>query len=301
MKISLTSIIFGYRLKQHLEGDVINEVSALPGGTGHMNNRGPEPIFNAMYDTYDNIRFLRGPAERLVVNAKIALGQRVLDVACGTGWATMAVARAVGNTGRVTGIDIADKMLDMAREKATSEGLSNVEYSVGDAEALGFDDTSFDVVICASSIFFLRDIFKALHEWHRVLKVGGTIAFSSFGVNFLQPFNRLFSERLTQYDGQAPQGQQPSEKTDTVGKCRELLKRAGFEKIEITTEQLGYYIEDVTVYWQEMSSTPVKLRLDRLSTTDLEKFKAEHLSEVESLRTEQGIWIDIPVHFSVAI
>ena len=265
-----------------------------------MTDRREEPIFNAIHDTYDNIRSVREPAERLAVHAKINLGQQVLDVACGTGWATMAAAWAVGDTGRVIGIDIADKLLDVARDKSMSAGLSNVEYRVGDAEALEFDDASFDVVICASSIFFLQDILKALHEWHRVLKLGGTIAFSSFGARFLRPVIKMFYERLAQYDGQVPPDQRFLGRADTPDKCRELLKRAGFEEIEITTEQLGYHLRDATAYWQEMSSTIVKPRLDRLSPADLERFKAEHLSEVEFLWTEQGIWIDIPTHFSVA-
>jgi ubiquinone/menaquinone biosynthesis C-methylase UbiE len=119
-----------------------------------MNDRHAELDFNTFADTYDNVRSVRKPAERLVVNAKIIPGQRVLDVACGTGWATMAAARAVGKTGRVTGIDIADKMLDVARGKAASAGLSNVEYRLGDAEALEFNDATFDAVICATAIYF---------------------------------------------------------------------------------------------------------------------------------------------------
>jgi ubiquinone/menaquinone biosynthesis C-methylase UbiE len=267
-----------------------------------MTNRRAEPIFNVIHDVYDNVKSLRRTAERLVVYAKIAPGQRVLDVACGTGWATMAAARAVGDTGRVTGIDIADKLLDVAREKAASAGLPNVEYRVADADAemLGFDDASFDTVICASSIFLLRDILKALHEWHRILKVGGTVAFSSWGMSFLQPFSKLFNERLAKYDSQAPPSQLAVERTDTPDKCRKLLKRAGFEEIESTAEQLGSYIQDSEAYWQQVSSSIIKLRLERLSPAELEKFKAEHLAEVESLRTGQGIWMDIPVVFSVA-
>jgi ubiquinone/menaquinone biosynthesis C-methylase UbiE len=89
----------------------------------------------------------------------------------------MAAARAMGNTGKVTGIDIAEKMLDVARAKAKSAGLSNVEYRLGDAEALEFNDATFDAVICATAIYLLRDIPKALHEWHRVLEARGTVAF----------------------------------------------------------------------------------------------------------------------------
>ncbi len=255
--------------------------------------------FNTFADTYDNVGYVCKPAERLVVNAKIIPGQRVLDVACGTGWATMAAARAVGNTGKVTGIDIADKMLDVARGKAASGGLSNVEYCLGDTEALEFNDATFDAVICATAIYLLRDIPKALHEWRRVLKAGGTVAFSSYGKNHLQPVSRLLFERLARYEGQAPPVRQPSGKTVTPYKCRELLRRAGFEDIEITKEQLGEHLQDTTVYWKEISLT-YRFLLTRLSPADLEKFKTEHLAEVESLRTDQGFWLNIPAIFSVA-
>jgi len=265
-----------------------------------MTERRPEPLFNAMRDVYDNVRFVLGPAERLVVNAKIAPGQQVLDVACGTGWATMAAALAAGNTGKVTGIDIADKLLDVAKEKAMFARLSNVEYRVGDAEALEFDDGSFDAVICASSIFLLNDIPKALHEWHRVLKTEGIIAFTSFGPRFLQPVLKPLGECLSRYDGQPPPVPFFLNRTDTLDKCRELLKSAGFEDIHITTEQLGIYLPDLTAYWQEISLTFVSWRLGLLSPADLERFKAEHLSEMESLRTDQGILIELPTLFSVA-
>jgi len=264
-----------------------------------MDDGRAELDFNTFADIYDNVMSPLKPAERLVVNAKIIPGQRVLDVACGTGWATMAAARAVGNTGRVIGIDIADKMLDVARGKAASAGLSNVEYRLGDAEALEFNDATFDVVICATAIYLLRDIPKTLHEWRRVLKAGGTVAFSSYGKNHLQPVSRLLLERLDRYGGQAPPVRQPSGKTGTPYKCRELLKRAGFEDIEITKEQLGDYLQDTTVYWKEISLT-FRFLLARLSPADLEKFKTEHLSEVESLRTNQGFWLNIPAIFSVA-
>jgi len=265
-----------------------------------MTDRQAEPIFNAIHDTYDSVRFTREPAERLPVHAKITKGQRVLDAACGTGWATMVAAQAVGDTGRVIGIDIADKLLDVARKKAASAGLSNVEYLVGDAEHLEFDDDSFDAVICASSIFYLSDILQVLREWSRVIKVGGTVAFSSYGASFFKSSFTPFLECLAEYDGQAPPDLRFFERTDTLDKCRELLERAGFKEIVTITEQLGYHLSDTTAYWYEMSSSIIKPRLNRLSPEDLERFKADHLSKVEFLRTGQGIWIDVPTHFSVA-
>lgn len=265
-----------------------------------MNIDKPLPMFNLIHDTYDNMLTFNRPVERLVDNARLSEGQRVLDIACGTGWATIEAAKRVGNRGKVIGLDIADKMLDIAREKTSIAGLSNIEYVVGNAEALELDDVYFDVGLCSLSIFFLRDIPRALLEWYRVLKIGGTLAFSSFGPEFMQPFYKMFFDGLSRYDKQPPPGQGFITKTDTLRDCQMLLENAGFVDISVTMEQLGFYIPDLSDYWKEVSSGAARLRLDRLSPIDLEKFKAEHLSEVESLRTEQGIWINVPVIYSLA-
>lgn len=70
----------------------------------------------------------------------------------------------MGNTGSVIGIDLADRWLGVAKERTISAGLVNVEYRVGNTEAMEFDDASFDAVICASSIVRFSDILKALIE-----------------------------------------------------------------------------------------------------------------------------------------
>jgi ubiquinone/menaquinone biosynthesis C-methylase UbiE len=191
-------------------------------------------------------------------------------------------------------------MLDVARKKTASAGLANVEYRVGDAEALPFEEASFDVVISALGIFFLSDMLKALHEWCRVLKTGGTIAFSSIGKDFGHPLMNLFNERLARYEGQTPTAQQPRERVDIPDRCRELLKRAGVGEIEVITEQLGGYVQDTADIWREINSMINKLRLDRLGPALTEKFKVEYFNEIESLRTKQGIWIDSTILFSTA-
>jgi arsenite methyltransferase len=258
------------------------------------------PIFNMIVDTYDNIKFVQGPAERLVEKVDIKPGQRVLDIACGTGWATMAAAKAACDTGKVIGIDIAEKMLEVARKKTESAGLLNIEYRMGDAEALEFDEGSFDVAICALSIFLFSDIPKALQEWRRVLKKGGKVAFSSFGANFMRPAYGLFMERLERYDGIKIPSQQIAARTGTPEKCRALLERVGFKDVEIATEQMGGYVKDIQDYWTEVTSTIMRARLMRLSPAALEKFKEEHLAEIAAMCTDKGLWIDIPTLFIIA-
>ena len=255
-----------------------------------------EENFNAAAAIYDSVKYLPGPAERTAANAGLKAGQRVLGVACGTGFATMAAARFVGRTGKVIGIDIADKLLDKAKEKALASGLKNVEYFVGDARSLEFDDNSFDSIICASSIFLFSNIPQALQEWLRVLKPGGKAVFSTFGKDTFQPIAGLYSNRLKKYGKETV----PLPALSTPKECREILTRAGFENIEVVTEQLGFYLTDKQECWQQLSSSlAIRPLLTSLNAEEQERFKKEHFLDLEPLLTDKGIWIDMPINFGI--
>ena len=103
--------------------------------------------------------------------AKVKKGQRVLDVACGTGVLTQELAARVGPDGAVTGLDINDGMLAVARCKAPS-----IDWRHGEAEALPFDDNSFDAVASQFGLMFFRDRKRAIHEMARVLRPGRRLA-----------------------------------------------------------------------------------------------------------------------------
>jgi SAM-dependent methyltransferase len=120
--------------------------------------------------------FTTPTAARLIKHAKIAAGQRVLDVACGTGVVAITAARAGA---RVSGLDLTPQLLERARENAR---LATVEIDLreGDAEELPFNDGLFDVVVSQFGHMFAPRPDVALNEMLRVLKPGGTIAFSTW-------------------------------------------------------------------------------------------------------------------------
>jgi SAM-dependent methyltransferase len=103
--------------------------------------------------------------------AGIRAGQRVLDVACGTGVLTLAAAERVGPTGAVVGLDPNPDMLDIARRKAAP-----IEWIDGRAEALRFADSSFDAVVSQFGLMFFDDRVAALREAQRVLRPEGRLA-----------------------------------------------------------------------------------------------------------------------------
>src|SRR5262245_10312288 len=115
-------------------------------------------------------------AAELVCRASPRPEQRVLDVACGTGVVAVTAARLGA---RVTGLDLTPKLLERARENARIAGVA-VEWHEGDAEALPFDAGAFDVVVSQFGHMFAPRPAVALAEMLRVLRVGGTLAFSTW-------------------------------------------------------------------------------------------------------------------------
>jgi SAM-dependent methyltransferase len=108
-------------------------------------------------------------AVHVVALAGLEGGERVLDVACGTGNAALLAARAGAET---TGLDAAARLIDVARERAQAEGLA-ARFEVGDAQELPYEDATFDVVLSVFGVIFAPDAQRAFAEIVRVLAPGG--------------------------------------------------------------------------------------------------------------------------------
>jgi ubiquinone/menaquinone biosynthesis C-methylase UbiE len=109
--------------------------------------------------------------DRVAEAARVSPGERVLDVACGTGALTRTVAARVGRTGTAVGLDINDGMLAVARRKAPG-----IEWRSGRVEALPFEAGSFDAVVSQFGLMFFEDRRAALGEMMRVLRRDGRLA-----------------------------------------------------------------------------------------------------------------------------
>jgi SAM-dependent methyltransferase len=131
--------------------------------------------YNAASDHFDDepLAFWARAGSRTVERLALPTGAAVLDVGCGTGASAIPAAIAVGPTGLVTGVDLADRLLDRAREKARQQGMFNVEFRQGDMEDLGYRDGEFDAVISVFSVFFVPDMTKQVAELWRMVKPGG--------------------------------------------------------------------------------------------------------------------------------
>ena len=112
----------------------------------------------------------------MVKFANVRAGQNVLDVGCGTGVVAVTAAR---KGARVHGVDLTPELLERARENANI-AQAEIDFREGDAEALAFDDVTFDVVLSQFGHMFAPRPDVAIREMLRVLKPGGRIAFSTW-------------------------------------------------------------------------------------------------------------------------
>jgi ubiquinone/menaquinone biosynthesis C-methylase UbiE len=260
-------------------------------------------VYNLAAPGYDKpaVRFFPIVAERLIEHTRLTSGEKVLDIATGTGAAAIPAARAVGATGHVVGIDIASDMLARARSNVESAGLSNVTLHEADAEHIPYEEGTFDAVVCSSSIFFFPDMLTALGEWRRVIIEKGRVAFSGYGDQAFQPISDLFEARIRSYGIEFPSPHRPFswQRLTSPEACTLLLREAGLRDIEVHTEQLGYYLNSTDEWWDIVWNSGFRGPVSQLSPDDLGRFKAEHLAEVDHLRDERGIWLDIEAIFAL--
>ena len=114
--------------------------------------------------------------EEYVTLLAAAPGERVLDVGCGSGAATRAIAKRVAPGGRAVGVDTSGELLKVARELAKEAGLATIiDFKEGDCRALPFPDASFDAVMAATTLSHVPDVSRALSEMVRVTRPGGRI------------------------------------------------------------------------------------------------------------------------------
>ncbi|MEH2312713.1 MAG: methyltransferase domain-containing protein [Nostoc sp.] len=255
-------------------------------------------LYSCRGQTYDQGDWHPRIAHCLVEYAQISQGQHVLDIATGTGMVAIEAAQLIGLAGRVVGVDISTGMLEEAKRKIEALGLNNIELVLADAEKLNFPANSFDVILCSSALIWMADVPAALCLWHQLLKPGGLIGFHAFADTAF--VGGVTMQKVAQKYGVSLAFSKP---TGTIEKCHDLLKTAGFEAIEIKSEQDGSYIslQQAKQMWSGGSHPapgqfphPMK----QLSSGQLEKLEAEFEAELAVLVTQEGIWNDITTFYT---
>jgi ubiquinone/menaquinone biosynthesis C-methylase UbiE len=194
-------------------------------------------------------------AKGLLALAHLQQGERVLDVACGTGVVARAAAEMVGPTGSVAGLDINPGMVAVARKHDAGE--SNIDWYEASAEAMPLADDAFDVVLCQMGLQFVPNKPAALNEMRRVLADGGRAVASVPG-----PTPELFSILIDGLERRiGPQAAAFASRVFSLHdktELRELLQNAGFRNVKVESTLAQFDVPGPRDFlWQYIASTPM--------------------------------------------
>ena len=185
--------------------------------------------YNAAADFYDAAansfwdRFGRRTVERL----DLRRGARILDVCCGCGASAIPAAEAVGAEETVLGVDLAQRLLEIAQRKANLRGLQNIEFRVGDMLKLGLPASRFDATVCVFGIFFVPDMAAAVQELWKVVRPGGQLAITTWGPHFFEPGNTAFWDAVRDVAPDLHKSFNPWDRICDPSSLRELFAQAG--------------------------------------------------------------------------
>ncbi len=230
-----------------------------PSGTTHFGFREvPEDakerlvggVFRSVATRYDLMNDLmsfgvhRAWKQFALAQSGVRSGQRVLDVAGGTGDMTARFARRVGESGSVILSDINDAMLEVARSRLADDGIAgNVEYVRADAERLPFPDNHFDCVSIAFGLRNVTHIDRALESMYRVLKPGARLLILEFSqptVAALKPVYDAYSFNVLPWLGRVVAGDEASYRylVESIRRhpdqetLKAMMQAAGCERVE---------------------------------------------------------------------
>jgi SAM-dependent methyltransferase len=185
------------------------------------------------YDAY--VAPLMKPFIAALIAAVVRPGQRVLDVACGTGFATRAASSVVGSGGSVTAVDINPGMIDKARQQPTPGDFA---WHVGSALELPFEDESFDAVICQQGLQFFPSPADGLAEMHRVLRPGGSLGTTVWAPIHLSPYLAAQASMMSEQCGIAPSVLEQAIPPEGEALLHRWATQAGLPDVRVETLQL---------------------------------------------------------------
>lgn len=243
-----------------------------------------------------------GPLARLLLRSvSLHPGQRILDVACGTGIVAREAAPLLGPDGLVVGIDLNAGMLDIARRHAPS-GSARVEWQQGDAAALPLPDTDFDVVLCQQGLQFFPDKALALREMRRVLRPGGLVALNVWCGIEHSPCHAAIAAALHRHASAevAQRFQAPFAFGDPSTLAQAMLG-AGFQRVEVRVEILERRLlpPDESIPGL-LASTPVGPDVARLAEPARRAIVAEAAAALTQFRHGDGLIVPQPTQVAMA-
>lgn len=226
---------------------------------------------------------------RVVELIGIGVGAQALDVAAGRGASLFAAAEKVGHAGHVTGIDLAQRMVEETNADIHSRGLQHATMLQMDAERLEFPSGIFDYVLCGFALFWFPNVERALAEFLRVLrprgKLGVTVARDT------DELSRWYGQHITAYHDRYdfPLSPLAESRHLDLSAIAALLARAGYCDVREIVENEDVVYVDEQEWWASRWSHGPRYSLEQMPSQVAEQFKAEVFAKLASVKRPDGV------------
>lgn len=229
--------------------------------------------------------------------AALEPGDRVLDVACGTGVIARLAAERVGPEGSVTAVDVSADMIEVAKTPPSTG--APIEWLVGDATALQLPDDAYDVVLCQMGLMFMEDRQAAVAEMRRVLTPGGRLVVNTPGA--IQPPFQLMEQALVEHiDPALGAFVRAVFSMPDPDALRGLLREAGLEDVSATESTARLRLPlPAEFLWQYINLSPMGATVDQAPEAAKKAMERQVVKSWQPYVVDGGVPLDQPmVHAS---
>lgn len=241
------------------------------------------------------MNFLKPMGDKIIEALQVKEDDHVLDIACGTGEPGLTIA-ALAPKGKVTGTDLAEKMLVIAKENAAHKQLKNYETNACDVCELPYEQNHFDKISCRMGFMFFPDMQLASDEMYRVLKSGGMMATSVWSTGDKNAWVTNIMGTISKNMQLPPPvpGAPGMFRCGNTGFIKSIMEKSGFKNIHEQTVSGKVRYAGFEEMWQMMNevAAPVVGALSKADEAMTQKIKAEAAQQSAQYLTDKGLEMD---------
>ena len=236
--------------------------------------------YDAAADHFDDepLAFWERIGRRTVERLGLPAGAKVLDVGCGTGASALPAAHAVGPSGSVVGVDLSARLLDRARAKARTQGLSNIDFRQADMTSLGYPDGGFDAVVSVFSVFFVPDMEGLVRELWRMVRPGGELAVTTWGPRIFEPAYSRWQSAIKQERPDLYSAFNPWDRITDVESVRRLLRDSGATNIDVIGEDGSQALRTPEDWWTIALGSGLRWAIDQMGPKTAARMQADNVN-----------------------